>query len=190
MTGILNSMVNSGNKLTIGELQHRSFLNPAMRLGLQRSTFEPLRFISLQGSLGREVPDRLLPLPFGSTPAVVPSTEVLPLLGIPPSGISSTGLNARANLLSGFRGGLDPTDIDPETGLPRIHQSSLFKTAAAPTTYLPASVAIGQLPVPFDPGNTAFHTPTGAFMPFQVAPSPQVVDWYRNILIPYLLGGS
>lgn len=168
-------------RLTIGDLQHGAFVSLAQRLGLERSTFEPLRFIGLRERLGIEGPERLIPLPFGQVPAVQPSQSMFATLGLPPSG-KSGGFDMVANLISGFGGAPDPTDIDPTSGKPRLHQMSLFKTMSAPTRFLPSEIFTGQIGVPFNSNNLIFDTKRAMATPYAVAPSPAMVGLYHRIM--------
>lgn len=162
----------------LSDLQHGAFISQAARLGLEQSAFQPSRFIGLSQNIGVESPDRLTPLPFGNVPAVMPSENALRvLMG---KSASDQAYDWRAMLASGFGGAPDPTDIDPQTGMARMHQPSLFKTMAAPTRFLPPELVLPQMAIPFNPQGQTFDTKTAMFKKNAVRPSSEMVDIYHR----------
>lgn len=166
--------------LTLKDLQHPSFVSPAMQLGLERSIFEPLRLPTLSSAIGREAPDRLTPLPFGDMPAIAPGPAFVKATGLQDTTYGQSA-NIPAYIASGFQGGYDPSDIDPETGKPAFHQPSLFKTMASPTRFLTPETVAPQMAIPFNARGMAFDTKRAIFSPYQVAPSNAIVDMYHKL---------
>lgn len=165
--------------ITLSDIQHPSFVSPAMQLGLERSIFEPLRLPALSETIGREAPNRLTPLPFGDLPAVAPGPAFIKATGLQDTTYGQSA-NIPAYLASGFSGGYDPSDIDPETGKPMFHQPSLFKTMASPTRFLTPETVSPQMAIPFNAKGMAFDTKRAIFSPHMLAPSNAMIDIYHK----------
>lgn len=170
----------SSQPLSQQDLQHPAFLTSAMRMGLERSMFEPLRFIQTRSQLGYEEPERLFPLPFSNQiSAVKPGPTFTDKTGWLKRSYGQTA-NLPAFLASGMGSAPDPGDIDPETGKPREHQPSLFKTMASATRFLPYESVAPQLGMPFQPPkNMVFDTQRGTWT-YGASPSEDIVQLIHN----------
>ena len=166
--------------VTLADISHESFVTPSTRMGLDRSIFEPLRFIQTSANLGLERPERAVPLPWSEqVPAVAPGPALWRQSGFANRSYGQTA-DIPAYLASDFTGRPDPSDRDPTTGLAIHHEPSRFKTMASPTRFLTAETVKPQLAVPEDIGSRAMDTRRGLFTLGAVAPSAEIVDLYHR----------